>query len=148
VMRVKRTELVMPGGQTSLMANGESVPLVWLADVLELARREPAPEPEGYIQVMILSNQKRRIGFAVDGVLEEQEVIVKSLGTQLARVRNIVGATVLGTGRIVLILNTHDLFRSAIKGRGRVEVSSLSTPACIGKVRSAYILVVEDSFTS
>ena len=80
--------------------------------------------------------------------MEEEEVIVKGLGTQLARIRNIVGATVLRTGRVVLILNTNDLLKSVTKGFRELVVSSESTLKWSGDTKSIYILVAEDSFTS
>jgi len=48
-------------------------------------------------------------------VLHEQEILVKPLGRQLSRVKNIAGATVLGNGMVVPILNVADLISSAIK---------------------------------
>ena len=60
-----------------------------------------------------------RIAFAVDAVLDEQEVLIKSLGPQLSRVRNIAGATVLGSGRVAAILHPGDLVKSAVKGAVR-----------------------------
>lgn len=82
----------------------------------------------------------------MDEVLDDQEVLVKTLGRQLSRVRNIAGATVLGTGKVVPILNVSDLMKSA------VHASTASTRAALpatedGGEKGA-ILVVEDSITS
>jgi len=52
-----------------------------------------------------LGSAGERIALQVDEVLGNREVVIKNLGPQLARVPGIAGATVLGTGDIVLILN-------------------------------------------
>jgi len=57
----------------------------------------------------------------VDAILNEQEVMVKSLGKQLSRVRNIAGATILGSGKVVPILNVTDLMKSAVKADGHIS---------------------------
>ena len=53
------------------------------------------------------------VAFLVDGVVGEQEVMVKSLGPQLPRVRNVAGAALTGSGALVIILNAVDLVESA-----------------------------------
>ena len=66
----------------------------------------------------MLGSAERRIGFVVDAVLTEQEVLVKSLGKPLVRVRNVAGATILGSGTPAVILNTGDLLKSAVRLAG------------------------------
>src|SRR3972149_6474325 len=98
--------------------NDHAVALVRLAEVLELPRRKAADASGDTVQVVLLGSADRRIAFLVDEVLEEREVLVKTLGKQLARVRNIARATVLGTGKVVPILDVPDLLRSAAKAGG------------------------------
>jgi len=71
-------------------------------------------------------------------------VMVKALGRQLSRVRNVAGATVLGSGKAVLILNVPDLMKSAVKVAAPSAIRT--APEAPAKGRS--ILVVEDSITS
>ncbi len=75
----------------------------------------------GYIPVVVLESVNKRIAFLVDEVIGEHEVLVKGLGRQLRRVRNIAGATVLGTGKVVPVLNVPDLMKSAVRTAGAVE---------------------------
>ncbi len=98
------------------------------------------------VPVLVLGSGGSRIAFEVDEVLNEQEIIVKSLGRQLSRVRNIAGATVLGTGKVVLVLNVSDLLKSAMKNAGKISMVS-GIPAGSRKKRKT-ILVVEDSITA
>lgn len=120
--------------------------LVWLEDVLEL--RGPAKtlsqKASNFLQVVVLGKGEKRVAFVVDGVLNEQEVLVKSLGDPLSRVRNVSGATVLGSGKAVPILNCSDLLKSA-----RHVSRASQTDAAVGQTaQRRTVLVAEDSITS
>jgi two-component system chemotaxis sensor kinase CheA len=111
VLRINKSAIKTIENKESIELDGLIVTVVRLADVLGMGCREPAPDQE-LIQTIVLNAAGSRVAFAVDEVLSEQEVIVKSLGTQLARVRNVAGVTVLATGQIVPILNVSDLIKS------------------------------------
>ncbi len=123
-------------------AGQDLVSLVWLEDVLELPAK--AKEESAFLQVVVLGTREKRIAFVVEAILNEQEVLVKSLGDPLSRVRNVAGATVLGSGKAVPILNAADLMKSAVKA-GRTTVSATAQ----GEAAPAKtILIAEDSITS
>ncbi|MYM83164.1 response regulator [Duganella sp. FT50W] len=63
------------------------------------------PPTQRSTPVMMLKNGNERLALQVDEVLGNREVVIKNIGPQLARMVGIAGATVLGTGDIVLILN-------------------------------------------
>jgi two-component system chemotaxis sensor kinase CheA len=84
------------------------------------------------------------MAFVVDEVLEEQQVLLKGLGRQLARVRNITGAAVLGSGRVVPVINVQDLMASAL----RPADLTVEAPAEPEPDKTGRILVVEDSITA
>jgi two-component system chemotaxis sensor kinase CheA len=119
---------------------------VRLDDVLELPRKEKDGKNSEFIHVVILNTSKQRIAFRVDEILNEQEVLVKSLGKQLSRVRNIAGATVLGSGEVVPILNTSDLMKSAVKSAVAAPTHAIAAKEVESERKS--ILVAEDSITS
>ena len=87
--------------------NGQAVSLARLRDVLGVPRRSRGwgTAARIFFPAVVLNSGNQRIAFLVDEVLHEQEVLVKTLGKQLIRVRNYAGATVLGTGQVVPILN-------------------------------------------
>lgn len=146
VMRIKLDDIKTVENRQTIPLNGRAVSFVRLNDVLELQQKEKKCEDSGLIQVLVLSAAEKRIAFNVDEVLNEQEVLVKSLGKQLSRVRNISGATVLGSGKVVPILNVPDLLKSAVKD----TVAPARTAVTAGKieVKRKSVLVVEDSITS
>jgi two-component system chemotaxis sensor kinase CheA len=124
--------------------DGQTLSLVWLNDVLEIPR---APgESANNAQVVVLGLGVDRIAFRVDAVLAEQEVLVKGLGWQLKRVRNVAGASVLGTGQVVPVLNVPDLMKSATRPAANQLMSVTDEQHAAAPKRS--ILVVEDSITS
>ncbi len=125
--------------------HGKAASLVRLGVTLEMAD-DGREEDAKAVPVLVLGSGGSRIAFEVDEVLNEQEIIVKSLGRQLSRVRNIAGATVLGTGKVVLVLNVSDLLKSAMKNAGKISMVS-GIPAGSRKKRKT-ILVVEDSITA
>jgi two-component system chemotaxis sensor kinase CheA len=78
--------------------------------------------------------------------LDEQEVLVKTLHQPLVRVRNIAGATVLGSGRLAPILNVADLLKSARTSGGRAARGTAVVKPAGAATKS--VLVAEDSITS
>jgi two-component system chemotaxis sensor kinase CheA len=144
VMRINRKEVKTVENRETIPLNGQAVSLVRLGEVLELPPRSTRERTGEHLVVVILHAGDKRIAFAVDEVLAEQEVLVKDLGKQLARVRNVAGATVLGTGQIVPILNVTDLMKSAVKVRGAAAPGSVA----IETAARRSILVAEDSITA
>ena len=144
-VRVKKDEIKTVENRETLALDGRTVPFVPLRSVLELPPGGKQNEPLEYIHAAVLGTREHRIAFGVDEVLSEQEVLVKDLGRQLQRVRNVSGATVLGTGKVVPILNVSDLLKSAVK------ISSTARPIVRPEESPAErksLLVVEDSITS
>ncbi len=145
VARFRPEDIKTVEGRETIALDGRVLPLVRLTDVLELSSEknndsiEPSP-------VIVLGVADQRVAFAVDTIQDEREVLVKPLRKPLSRVRNIAGATLLGSGHVVPILNATDLLASAKKISGaatRVETSEKS-----GEASARSILVVEDSITS
>lgn len=121
------------------------VPLIRLADVLEMPGQSMPSLDNGKLSVVVLGAAEQRIAFVVDEIVGEQEVLVRSLGPQLTRVRNVVGASILGSGQVVPILNTSDLLRSAIVCAASVP-PAIPPPSVGAPQRS--ILIAEDSITA
>lgn len=146
VTRLTPEDIQTVEGRETISLGGRAVALVWLAEVLELPRPQRNGEPSAAAPVVILGTGEQRIAFAVDAVLDEQEVLVKPLRKPLARVRNLAGATVLGSGQVAPILNVADLLKSARKTGGAAAPVTVGTKPA--KAEAKAILVVEDSITS
>jgi two-component system, chemotaxis family, sensor kinase CheA len=144
--RVPYPEIRTVENRETISQDGLALALARLGEVLELAGAPPDETPAGSLPVVILALADQRIALAVDQLLGIQEVLVKPLGRQLARVRNVAGATVLGNGSVVPILNAHDLLKSAIKGATAPRPGAIPTAEPAG--RRVTVLVAEDSITS
>ncbi len=145
VVRVKKDDIKTVENKEAIELDGRAVPLVWLEDALELPRESKGEDETQFMLAFVVDSNANRIAFGVDEVLNEQEVLVKSLGENLSRVRNIGGATVLPTGEVVPILSVPDLMKSAVKVPG--ASARAAVPAEEAKV-TRKILVVEDSITT
>jgi len=142
VLRVRPEDVRSVEGREVISLEGKPVALVRLADVLELPS-PPHADTAGGMPVLVLGTAEQRIGFGVERVLDEQEVLVKQLGKPLLRVRNVSGATVLGSGRVAPVLNVADLLKSARKAGAALRFTLPERAPHKGD-----ILLAEDSITS
>lgn len=145
VMRVKRQDIRTVENREVLQLNSHSLSLLYLADALGLPSNRTAAQATDFIQVVILSSAGVRIAFAVDAILDEQEVLLKGLGRQLVRLRNFAGSTVLASGELAPFLNVPDLLSSGIEAAASMTHAKASAPA---NTHGKSILVVEDSVTA
>jgi len=99
------------------------------------------PKDEAFVPVILVRAGEFSAALLTDEMLASREIVVKSVGPQLAGIRGIAGATILGDGRIVLILDINALVRT---GAPIVELKRAApTP---GDTRPL-ALVVDDSIT-
>lgn len=147
VIRMQVGNVATVENRESVILDGRAVALARLDRTLRLPAAALPQDPQAPLTVVVVASGDRRIAFTADRVLYEREVLVKNMGRQLVRLRNIAAATVLGTGRVVPILNVRDLLASAIQLSGGIPISAAGKPAAARKTAKS-ILVVEDSITS
>ena len=146
VGRTDKKLIKMVGNRETIESGGRAVPLVRLGDILELPVPTSNDGDSDFLEILFLKARDIVVAFGVDEVIQEQEVLLKVLGKQLARVRNVTGATMLGTGELSPVLSVPDLIKSASK-RGYEGIGpTLRARELETKVRS--VLVVDDSITS
>jgi two-component system chemotaxis sensor kinase CheA len=145
VARFKPEDVQTIEGREALILDRCAVPLIHLTAVLELADTDQNGDMQASRLAVVLGITDEQIAFVIDALLGEQELPVKRFGKLLSRVRNVAGATVLGSGQVAPILNVSDLLKSAKKITGRTTVFGSAEPA--GE-QTKSILLVEDSITS
>jgi two-component system chemotaxis sensor kinase CheA len=147
VERILRVDAVSVGsieGKPAIRVEGRPLPLVSLSQVLELPQVEPDLDSRQKVLAVVLGVVEKRVAFQVDGIQATQEVVIKNLGRQLKRVRNVAGATILGTGQVVMVLNVADLMKSTEVGR-----SVFAAPRTeVQEIVRRRVLVVDDSITT
>ncbi|HMW56584.1 MAG TPA: Hpt domain-containing protein [Accumulibacter sp.] len=126
---------------------GNHYPFSYLPHLLGETRA--LPEKHSQYWVLLLRSGSKRIAMQVDELLGNQEIVVKNIGPQLARVIGVDGATVLGNGQVVLILNPIAL---ASRDRTASAVSPVPTvrqPVATDSVTATLptIMIVDDSLT-
>ena len=84
-----------------------------LRPLTQLLGEETTPHLARQTPVVLLRSGDDRLAIAVDEVSSNQEVVVKNVGVQVARMAGILGATILGNGEIVLIINPVQLITRA-----------------------------------
>ena len=97
-----------------------------------------------YTPVILLRSGTYRTAVHVDEIIGNQEVVMKPMGTQLARVPGMIGATVLGDGAIVLVINPVQLANREALSIGAIKVT---TYAPVVEEVKPIALVVDDSLT-
>lgn len=139
ITRPHPTSIGVVGAERVFTLDGRTYPLWDLAETLGLPRAADAPAVQ---PVLIANLSQKRIALAVDEIINSRDAVVKTLGTHLKRVPGIWGATLLGDGTVVLILNPADLAGTA---EGPVVIRK---PQSISHEHEPYnVLVVDDSLS-
>ena len=132
------------GGRPMLEYDGVAVPVASLGDLLNGQMSHP-PIDEDVAQTLVLVGAgAQRVALAIERLVGEQEIVVKPLGYPLARVRHVAGATILGSGRVVLILNVAELVHTAAQSGAVAPAPQPAAP----QQRQLRVLVVDDSLTT
>jgi two-component system chemotaxis sensor kinase CheA len=93
---------------------GKLLPLAYLSQVLGFPPRGKKLDVESdVLNIVIVQAEETAFGLVVDGVSDTQEIVVKALGQQLKSLSCYVGATIMGDGKIALILDVPGLARLA-----------------------------------
>jgi two-component system chemotaxis sensor kinase CheA len=146
VLRVKSQDIKTVENRDVISLQGRAVSLARLHAILDLPAKSDARGASESLSVVVLHSADQRVAFVVDEVLREEEVLVKPLRKPLVRVRNIGGATVLGSGKVAPVLNVIDLLKSA-RNIGAAAIPGVASDKS-SETSSKKILVVEDSITS
>jgi CheY-like chemotaxis protein len=94
---------------------------------------------------LIVRHADRQLAWSVDRLEGETELVIKDLGTFIRRVPGVAGATIVGDGSVVVLLDLRELAERALGGSQRHRVSLPVAPAVDAGRKKARVLVVEDS---
>lgn len=106
------------------------------------------PEQQRRYSLLLLRAGTQRVSIQVDELRGNQEVVIKNIGPQLARVIGIAGATVLGDGEVVLILNPIALASREVKALAAEAATPVAPQEEVPAApHLPTVMVVDDSLT-
>ena len=143
VIKVKKDLIKIIENRATITLDGHIIPIIKLQDILQI-QGSKENEEDKFISLLIVNELEKKIAFSVDEIIIEEEVLVKQFNKQLTKVRNISGATILGTGEVVPILEVQDLIKSSLN----VVSNTLNIRKDKEEVPKKSVIVVEDSITS
>jgi chemosensory pili system protein ChpA (sensor histidine kinase/response regulator) len=141
IIRFPAAELPAERADQTICYENESYPWVHLGRFM--GNSPDGKSYTGYVPILIVDVGTRFVALQVDAVLGEREVVVKTMGSLLQRVPGVSGATVLGDGRVMLIVNPLDI--------GLPGETAHVQPAAMVRVRTPHdreqltVLIVDDS---
>ncbi len=148
VLKVTAGEMQSVGLRQVIRLREEVLAVVYLSEVLELEEHETAKE-EHRFPVIVVDYDGRKIGIGVDRVIGTHEIVIKSLSRHYKEVDGFIGATILGDGRIALIVDVEAIVRQYHRGN-TVSSKGSRIPGAIeagGDLRALPNDEESDSFT-
>lgn len=140
ILRAGPESLDQVAGKTVLRGDGEVFPVLRLAESLSLKGQPDQAVARPPALLMEIGDHATAL--VVDEVLEAREVVVKTMGTLLRKVRGFTGATLMGDGSVVLILDPGDLAAGQKPHRSHMASAQ---PVRLPANRPLEILTVDDS---
>ncbi|MEW6116879.1 MAG: chemotaxis protein CheA [Nitrospirota bacterium] len=108
-LRIKKSDIKDVMGQKVMTIRGRVIPMFVLADVLGVRRQEADNHDNSYVLVALIGD--RRFCIAVDELLGQEEIVIKTINGIESEECGILGATITGDGRVVLIIDLAILSR-------------------------------------
>lgn len=104
--KIEAERLTDVNNRKAVTIRGEVLGIIDLRELLEM----PPREESDILSVLVIHDNDRRLGIIVDRLLERQEIVIKSLGSYLGDQKGLSGATIMGDGSVVLILDPHEIY--------------------------------------
>lgn len=110
------------GRNSQLLSNrGELIPIIDLGCIFGL-RGAPAALDDGVL-IVVESDSQRRAALRVDGIFDQRQVVIKSLEQNYGRVPGVSAATILGDGKIALIIDSEEILLSSSNDHSRAVLA-------------------------
>lgn len=150
---ISKEQIFTIEGRETITLEDQAISVATLSDLLELntvsfeKKKKNEDESQPKVSCVLIKINEDIFGLFVDEVIDTQDVVIKPQSQLLKRVRNVTGATILGTGEVCMILNPQDLLKSIQKRLVALSSASQDVKIKINKTQSS-ILLVEDSIAT
>jgi two-component system chemotaxis sensor kinase CheA len=105
-------------GREFFRLRGELIPIVRLNKVLEIGKDQAEPQ---FLNIIVLNSEGKTYGLIVDEILDTQEIVVKPLDKALKSMSFYAGSTIMGDGRVALIIDAFGFYNQIDNKDGRTE---------------------------
>jgi two-component system chemotaxis sensor kinase CheA len=102
IVRVKKAEVQRLGKTNAIIVRNRVIPMAHLHQMMNLPGSD---EEDMEVLIIYLGDENTKMALAVDSVLRQQDILVKSLNDSLSGIKGVSGATILGDGQVVLVLD-------------------------------------------
>jgi two-component system chemotaxis sensor kinase CheA len=116
VLRVERAHLGSIGGEPVVRVRGAVVPVVALDTALGDPPRSLPTDSRGALRLVVVRSGANQVALAVEELLGQQEIVVKGLSVFRRRLEGISGGTILGDGRVALVVDIPGLLQRLLGG--------------------------------
>jgi chemosensory pili system protein ChpA (sensor histidine kinase/response regulator) len=161
VSRIPREEMAarMASGDRSIEYAGEPYQLHELSELLGLGASHAVEDSTGQLPLLMVRAGDLRAAIHIDSVIGSREIVVKPVGPQISNVPGMFGATIMGDGSVMLILDLAPLVRHSVaKQSALVTVAEAEEPGDAEPLRPVVpsrtdesgprlVMVVDDSIT-
>ena len=113
IMRLDKTKMDRVGQEPVLRHGGKVYPLLLLSRLLNL--KNTVEEVDDRLPVIFLNIEGKKVAVIVNQLIGGREIVIKTLGNHLRKVHGVMGATLMGDGEVVLILNPGELLRGTLR---------------------------------
>ena len=141
-------EIEMVHGAPIYRLRGRLLPLLYLNSQLRLLPNHLSESANSAVNIVVVQAHGCEFGLVVDEILDSEEIVVKPVGKQLKKINSYSGATILGDGRVALILDIPGLARNArilSESQKRPQISDKADLyEATGVTARQSLLVVED----
>jgi two-component system, chemotaxis family, sensor kinase CheA len=123
---------------------GRLLPLVYLNRELKLSvEANASSKSDGAVNIVVLQADERQFGLVVDQILDTEEIVVKPLRKQLKTIKTFVGSSIMGDGKVALILDVLGLAQKASvvrEGRERSLIDKVADAAGTAGEKQTFLL--------
>ena len=156
IVQIFPDDIELIGKKEFIVIDEQYIPIESLDDILNRPRRYQPDIVEiiddrisqrrrnkVWFNVIVISSAEKKLAVIVDRLIDEQEIVIKSLGQEFKKMKYIMGITLLGSGDLTIILDPVDLLAST-KNRHDEKSKILSD----NNSHNYHVLVVDDSITT
>lgn len=144
VLVMQSQDIVEIEASEAIMLDKHPVPFRTLSDVLSLPQKTLMNEDS--LPIVIIKKGWQMIALLVEEIIGEREMVIKPLRAPLQNIACVIGGTLAGNGRVLIVLNPHDLITRAVHAKKAIRAKQ--EDMTISKKSRPRILVVDDSITT